>query len=116
MSEARRDTEYLGDIVQAMRRIIVYTEGMSYEQFMADTRTQDAVLRNIEVIGEAIKKLSGDLKASHPHLPWSNMARMRDKVIHHYFSINYDIVWTVVAQEIPSLLPQIEDIYRRQTA
>jgi len=92
MSEQRRDREYLTDMVEAMRRIRVYTEGVTYEQFLKDTKTQYAVIRNLEVIGEAAKKVSSSLKSSYPQLPWRSMVRMRDKVIHHYFGINYDIV------------------------
>ena len=81
--------------------------GISYEQFIEDRRTQDAVVRNIEVIGEAVKRLSSSLKKQHAAIPWKEMAGMRDKVIHDYFGINYDIVWTVVSEEIPKLLPSI---------
>ena len=110
MSEQRRDKEYLGDIREAMQRIVAYTADLSYEQFMNELKTQDAVVRNLEVIGEAAKKLSSHLRKAYPQIPWKGMAGMRDKVIHHYFGVNYDIVWTVAKQEVPGLLPQIEDI------
>lgn len=113
--QKRRDREYLGDIREAMQRITAYTAGLSYEQFMNDSKTQDAVVRNLEVIGEATKNLSSHLRKAHPNIPWKGMAGMRDKVIHHYFGINYDIVWTVAKQEVPGLLPQIEDILTRET-
>jgi uncharacterized protein with HEPN domain len=113
MSSKRRDRDYLGDILEAMQRLIAYTEEMSYEQFMGDTRTQDAVLRNVKVIGEAVKQLSSSLKQKHPALPWKDMAGMRDKVIHHYFGINYDIVWTVAREEAPRYVPAIESILRQ---
>lgn len=90
-----------------MQRISAYTSEISYEQFMEDRRTQDAVVRNIEVIGEAVKRLSSSLKKQHAAIPWKDMAAMRDKVIHDYFGINYDIVWTVASEEIPRLLPNI---------
>ena len=93
-----------------MHRVVTYTKGMSYEEFMADPRTQDAVVRNLEVIGEAVKGLSDDTRAQNPHIPWKGMAGMRDKMIHHYFGISYDIVWTVASQEIPALLPKVEAI------
>ena len=110
MSEQRRDKEYLGDIREAMQRIVAYTADLSYEQFMNELKTQDAVVRNLEVIGEAAKKLSSHLRKAYPQIPWKGMAGMRDKVIHHYFGVNYDIVWTVAKQEVPGLLPQIEHI------
>jgi uncharacterized protein with HEPN domain len=76
MSSKRRDPDYFSDILEAMQRIIDYTGGVSYEQFMEDRRTQDAVVRNIEVIGEAVKRLSSSLKKQHPAIPWKDMAGM----------------------------------------
>jgi len=110
MSLERRDREYLSDVLEAMRRIIAYTCDLSREQFLEDRRTQDAVIRNIEVIGEAAKSLSAALKAKHPAIPWKEMASMRDKVIHHYFGINYDIVWNVAKKEIPNTVHQVESV------
>jgi len=111
----RRDQDFLGDIQEAMRRIASYTEGMTYEQFMEDNKTQDAVIRNLEVIGEATKNLSSRLRRAHPQIPWKDLAGMRDKMIHHYFGINYEIVWTVAKEELPGLLPRIEDILTKET-
>jgi uncharacterized protein with HEPN domain len=113
MSSKRRDPDYVSDILEAMQRIIAYMDGLSYEQFMEDRRTQDAVVRNIEVIGEAVKRLSAPLKKQHPAMPWKDMASMRDKVIHHYFGINYDVVWTVASKEIPKLLPRIGSLLEK---
>lgn len=113
MSSRRRDPDYFSDILEAMQRIISYTGGLSYEQFMEDRRTQDAVVRNIEVIGEAAKRLSSSLKKQHLTIPWRDMAGMRDKVIHDYFGINYDIVWTVASEEIPKLLPGIAGVLEK---
>ena len=110
MSKPRRDPEYLTDIVEAMKRVAAYVSGLTFELFLQDTRTQDAVVRNLEVIGEAAKSLSPALKKSVPHIPWRSMAGMRDKVIHHYFGINYDTVWAVASQQILDLLPQVEQV------
>jgi len=86
---------------------------MSQEEFLEDTRTQDAVVRNIEVIGEAVKRLSKDLRQAYPDIPWRTMAGMRDKVIHHYFGVNYDVVWKVATEDIPGLLPRLKEILGR---
>ena len=110
MSRKRRDKEYLADVVEAVQRIVSYTAELSYEEFLADRKTQDAVLRNLQVMGEAVKKLSAPVKQAHPHLPWKQVAGMRDKVVHDYFGINYDIVWALAKQELPAMLPSLAAI------
>ncbi|MCC7355982.1 MAG: DUF86 domain-containing protein [Anaerolineae bacterium] len=106
----RRDADYLNDVREAMERIAIYTSGLTYDQFMADTKTQDAIVRNLEVIGEATKKLSSSLRDSYPQIPWKNLAGVRDKLIHDYFGVNYEIVWTIAQKELPTLLSQIESL------
>jgi uncharacterized protein with HEPN domain len=110
MSRKRRDKEYLADAVEAVQRIIAYTGGLTYEEFLADRKTQDAVLRNLQVMGEAVKRLSAPVKQARPHLPWKQMAGMRDKVVHDYFGINLDIVWALAKEELPALLPSLTAI------
>jgi len=88
----RRDQDYLSDIQEAIARILMYIEGMTFEQFLKDSKTQDAVVRNLEVIGEATKNLSSHFKKAYPQIQWKDMAGVRDKMIHHYFGINYEIV------------------------
>jgi uncharacterized protein with HEPN domain len=112
MSKPRRDKEYLGDVQEAVQRIISYTSGLSYEQFLKDARTQDAVIRNLQIIGEASKKLSIRLKQTFPKIPWKEMSGIRDKIVHDYFGINYDIVWNVSKNELPVLLNEIESIQK----
>lgn len=101
---------FLKDILEACDRARSYTENMTYEQFLADTRTQDAVIRNIEIIGEAIKQLPESLRETYPDVSWANAARMRDRLIHHYFGMNLDVVWSVVRQDLPVLYEQIREI------
>jgi uncharacterized protein with HEPN domain len=110
MSRKRRDREYLADLAEAVQRIVAYTGELTYEEFLADRKTQDAVLRNLQVMGEAVKKLSAPVKQMHPHLPWKQMAGMRDKVVHDYFGINDDIVWALAKKELPVLLPSLTAI------
>ncbi len=109
MSE-RRNGDYLSDILEAMRRIVIYTSGLTFEQFMKDIKTQDAVVRNLEVVGEATKNLSGSLRKTYTKIPWRDLAGVRDKMIHHYFGIDYEIVWTIAKEQLPDILPHIEDI------
>ncbi len=104
----RDDHDLLGDIREAIRRARRYTEGQNYEQFLADTKTQDAVIRALEILGEATKKLSPSLRETHPEIPWKSMAGVRDKLIHDYFGVNVDIVWEIVRDQLPALAEQVE--------
>jgi uncharacterized protein with HEPN domain len=110
MSNPRRDELYLGDIVEAMERIAAYLAGLSYEQFLDNIQVQDAVLRNLQVVGDASKKVSLAVRKAHPELPWRQMSGMRDKVVHEYFGLDYRIVWQVATVDLPRLLPTIRGI------
>src|SRR5262249_31721580 len=103
----RADRELLGDILEAIRRAEVYMAGESYEQFLVDTKTQDSVIRTLEIVGEATKKLSPALRERYPEIPWKNKAGVRDKLIHDYFGVNFDVVWQIVREELPSLAVQV---------
>jgi uncharacterized protein with HEPN domain len=87
-----------------------FLSGVETIRKATDRKTQDAVLRNLQVMGEAVKKLSAPVKKMHPHLPWKQMAGMRDKVVHDYFGINHDIVWALAKEELPVLLPSLTAI------
>ncbi|HLC14908.1 MAG TPA: DUF86 domain-containing protein [Thermodesulfovibrionia bacterium] len=104
------DKDFLAHIREAMKRTASYTEQMTYEEFLEDIKTQDAVIRNIEIIGEAIKNLSEALRSRYTEIPWKNMAGMRDKLIHHYFGVNFSIVWKVAKEELPKIINHIEKI------
>ncbi len=106
MSE-RTDRDFLEHIREAAERASSYTEKMTSEEFLGDTKTQDAVIRNIEIIGEATKNLSDDLRDRHPEIPWKGLAGMRDRLIHQYFGVNLDIVWSVAKDELPEILLHI---------
>lgn len=113
MSE-RADDDLLEDIREALRRIREYAAAMTYDRFLADTKTQDAVVRNLEIIGEAARSLSIALRRKHPDVPWRGMVGVRDRLIHHYFGVNLDIVWDIVAVELPALESQIEAILEKK--
>jgi len=106
----REDASVIQDINEAIDRIILYTSGMEYDEFLHDNKTQDAVIRNIEILGEAVKLLSDETKDKYPNIPWKDIAGTRDKLIHDYFGVNIDIVWDIVRNEIPSLFVQFKDI------
>jgi len=112
----RRDSDLLGDIQEAARRLRAYTAGMTYEAFMADSKTQDAVIRNLEIMGEAAKNLSAELRAKYPVVPWKSMAGIRDRLIHHYFGVNLDIIWEIVTVELPEVVAQLEKILEQESS
>ena len=98
--------ESIQDVRQAIARIRRYLKGVSYKRFLKDTKTQDAVVRNLEIIGEAAKGISSDFKKEHKGIDWKGMAGMRDRLIHHYFGVNLDIVWSVVNDKLPEVQTQ----------
>lgn len=102
MSE-RPDALLLDDIREAIRRIRTYVGEMGWEEFRNDLKTQDSVVRNLEIIGEASRKLSESARSASPEIPWRSMAGMRDRLIHHYAGVNLDIVWQVVSVELDEL-------------
>jgi len=106
------DRVYLLHIRDAVERIMDYT-GNGEKMFFEDTKTQDAVVRNLEVIGEAVKSLSADLRSAAPAVPWKQMAGMRDKMIHEYFGVDLKIVWAVVENELPRLKNAIHDLLEK---
>src|SRR5687767_11273954 len=106
----RTDQEFLSDIREALQRIAAYVTGMTYESFVADSKTQDAVIRNLEILGEAAKNISNELRAKYPSVPWRSMAGARDRLIHHYFGTNLDIVWQIITVELPQVHSQLERI------
>ncbi len=103
----------LKDILQALRRIDSYTKGMSYESFVADEKTLNAVTYNFLVIGEAVKLLPDTLTSAYPEIPWKQIAGMRDKLTHAYFSVDYELVWNTVRTILPQFRSVIEKILHR---
>lgn len=108
MSNKRRDRESLCDIQEAIDLIASYTQGMTFNKFLDDRKTQDATVRNLEIIGEAAKSISRDFKERHQEIPWKKLAGMRDKLIHFYFGIDYKIVWNIVRKELPKIAIQVK--------
>lgn len=96
------DRVFLAHIREAIARIESYTQD-GREGFLSDTKTQDAVVRNLEVIGEAVKNLFADLRAKYPDVPWGRIAGMRDVRIHEYFGVRLETVWNAVEHRLPEL-------------
>ena len=92
----RQDDELVEDTGEAIERIQRYTRGISYEAFLQNTMAQDAVVRNLEIIGEAAKRFSADFRKKHKAIRWQDIAGMHDRLIHHYTGVNWSIVWDVI--------------------
>jgi len=105
----RSERLYLADILEAIDKILGYTSA-GKEAFLSDSRSQDAVLRNVEIIGEAVRGVTEGTRAVHPEVPWREMAGMRDRVIHDYFRVDLDVVWDVVSQDLRPLREKIADL------
>jgi uncharacterized protein with HEPN domain len=105
----RSERLYLSDILDAIDKTLDYTRA-GKEAFLVDSRTQDAVLRNIEIIGEAVRGITDETRGLHPEIPWKEMAGMRDRIIHDYFRVDVEVVWDVVSQDLPPLREQIASL------
>lgn len=110
MSHKSRDPQFIEDILEAANRIREYKKGISYEKFLEETMIQDSVIRNLEVIGEATKNLSDKTRKDNPQTPWRNMSQLRDRLIHHYFGVNLEIVWEIINRELPEAIEDIRKV------
>jgi len=107
----KRDRKlFLEDIMDSIGKIEEFVSGISFEEFMKDEKTKRAVVHSLEIIGEAAKNVSSDIKQSYQEIPWSDMSRARDKVAHFYFGVDYEIVWKVIKAELPLIKPRIQNI------
>ncbi len=105
-----RDQASLLDIVRAARLALEFTKGMTQEDFEIDLKTQSAVIYQIAIIGEAVKRLSPELRQENPEIPWLAMAGMRDKLIHDYEGVDVTRIWLTLETSIPQLLSLIEPL------
>ena len=105
---------YLRHILDAMQRIEEYTKGVEYEYFMNNNLVQAGVIREIEIIGEATKRLTQKFRKKYPDIPWKKMAGTRDKLIHDYFGVDLDAVWDTTEKDIPTLKDKIKYIIEKE--
>jgi len=109
-----RDDAVLLDIAEAIRRIEMFRQGLDRQGFLADAKTQAAVLYEVAVMGEAVKRLSPEFRARHPEIPWQRIAGMRDKLIHAYDAVDLVRVWEVVDRDLARLKAGIEPLLPKQ--
>ncbi|USB33383.1 DUF86 domain-containing protein [Paenibacillus sp. YPG26] len=107
----RDDKVYLTHVLECIQYIFEYTQ-TGKEEFFKQRIIQDAVVRNLEIIGEATKNISKEFRSQNPDIPWREMAGLRDVLIHDYFGVDNHIVWSVVKNELPGLLKQIEELLK----
>jgi uncharacterized protein with HEPN domain len=100
---------YIEDIIDAFDSIEEYTEELTYERFVKDKKTVDAVVRNFEVIGEASKYIPESFRKNYHSVPWRDMAGMRDRLIHGYFGVNLEVIWKTIKERLPIVKPLLKE-------
>jgi uncharacterized protein with HEPN domain len=109
-----RDFEdYLKDILEAMGKAQQFVENLSYDEFREDDKTVFAVIRALEIVGEATKKIPNDMRTEYGEIPWKDMAGMRDVLIHDYFGVDVETVWLTVTEKIPQIRPLIQKMVEK---
>jgi uncharacterized protein with HEPN domain len=116
MTPERSHLDHLDDIRSAAGKAMSFLGGMTLAEFTADEKTAFAVVRALEILGEASKRIPSDVRDKYPAVPWRAMAGIRDKLIHDYVNVNLEVVWKTVTEDLPSLIPQIEQVIREAGA
>lgn len=106
----REPSLLIEDIIESASKILSYTENLSFEGFTKDSKTIDAVVRNFEIMGEAANRLPEDFKDKHNEIDWHRIRGFRNRIVHHYFGIDYSIVWEIKVSYLPSLIASLKAI------
>ena len=108
----RISRDYAADILACFQETQEFTQGMDFDAFAGDRKTVNAVVRSLEVMGEAAKRIPEEVREKYPQIPWKRMTGMRDKLIHEYSGVDLEIVWGVVKEELPPLKPLFERMHQ----
>ena len=111
----RRDDAYLLDMLLSARDAVEFVSGITYADFEASRLRQNAVLKSLEIIGEAASRVSTTIRETHGSIPWGDIVALRNRIVHAYFETDIDIVWKVVQEELPTLIVQLERIVPPET-
>jgi len=112
MSEKRPASLLLYDILESIDKIEHYTRDVTFEHLMQDERTKDAILRNIQIIGEASKHIPDEIVMKYPDIDWSGISGMRDIITHRYFRVDWHLLWTSIRDELPLLKSQVQKLIK----
>ncbi|MGZ5255770.1 MAG: HepT-like ribonuclease domain-containing protein [Flavitalea sp.] len=107
---SRESSLLIGDIIDSAKKIQEYTAGQTFDEFIKDGKTVDAVIRNFEIIGEAANRLPDDFKDRFPHIEWHLIRGFRNRIVHHYFGIDHSIVWVTINTFLPGMIRQLQSL------
>ncbi|MGB9856454.1 MAG: DUF86 domain-containing protein [Caldisericum exile] len=107
----RKSSLYVKDIIDAIEKIEEFVGNMSFDEFVRDDKTTSAVVRKLEIIGEATKQLPSDVRMRFQDIPWQAMAKTCDKIIHFYHGVDFEVVWKIIKEDLPPLKPILKKIY-----
>jgi len=103
---------FIHEILECIKKIEKYVSGISYNDFIKEDKTKDAVVRNLEIIGEAANQIPVNIKEKYKDIPWTQIIGLRHRLIHSYFVVDYDIVWNIINKELPDLKIKIKEIFK----
>ena len=106
--------DYLRDMLENSNRAIQFIEGMNFETFSNDEKTIYAVIRAVEIIGEATRNIPEEIRIKYPEIPWRDASNMRNKLVHRYFGINLEVIWQTLNEDLPMLANALQEIIRRE--